>query len=227
MLSKLLIIAAVGDDPKRIQTANETLATFGSDWNCTVLSYGRVAPSLFPRCHVSIHRERWGTLVRGISKYAEAYSYVALVLDDLKYSSGIDPNQMLSVMNANNGSVISPGVRHSMHMRFMPRNCLYTTEFIEVFYVIFTNRAWRCFTSMFDVFEKNVSIVGWGFDMCFHAACGMKMLYDNRLYTVHGRRLADVHGVGEQMARLKTHVLNRTRKQCFENRDVKHAKCIS
>ncbi len=224
-----VIIAAIGDDLRRIKTANATLATFGSDWDCTVLSYGRASPSLFPRCQVSAYREHWGTLIRRVSAYAEAYAYVALVLDDVKDASVVDPDRMLSVMDAHGAAVISPGVRHSHHMGFMSRACLYDTRFIEVFYVIFANRAWRCFTSMFDVYDTNESIVGWGFDLCFHSACGMKMLYDNRQMTMHGRRLAknDHEGVEAQMAHLRHHVFDRTGRRCFGPREAKPATCVS
>ena len=226
MFTKLVIIAALGDDPERIHTTNSTLTTFGPDWDCIVLFYANVIPPPFQRCRMSVYRERWGTLVRRVSKYAESYSYVALLLDDLKHVSAVDPERLISVMNTYNGSVISPGVRNTRHMHYAHKHCLYNTDFIEIFYIIFSNRAWSCFNSMFDVYDVNESIVGWGFDRCFHATCEMRMLYDNRVYTVHGRRLANVYGVGRQIEQLKKHVFAQTGRRCFEARETKHGKCI-
>lgn len=198
--SNLLILAAVGDHRKsnlsRFWRSQIIVSTFlRSDWDCVVIAYSSWALRNYDGCTLVYGRGQWGNLVRRAFPLAANYSHVGLVLDDMVVGS-VDPSALLATMHAHNASIISPGIRKSHHMkRFEAGPCLYRTNFIEVFYMLFTQRAWRCFTSMWDGLQNN-TVLGWGFDFCLHPLCRMDMMYDNRAgaMVVHGRRLLEAEG---------------------------------
>lgn len=186
--TKVVIIAALGNR-RPIANVALTLNRFSDEWDCIALAYhsGLAIP---PRCSVLYEAKRiWGTLVRHTASMSFQYEHIALLLDDVIVSNSVQPDQLLQTLSEQNAQVISPGILKTHHMHHLSSRCLYEVHFIEIFFVIFTNAAWRCFHDMFDIFPKNQSLSGWGFDLCFFAHCRMRMLYDNRIKAVHGRRL--------------------------------------
>ena len=225
---KLFILAAVGNNEGRLKRALELRATFPADWDCLILSYEEVSnKSRFNSCQLLNHPGQWGSIVHNLVRNVttDHYDYVALLLDDLITS--VSPNALVDTLRRYKGSVISPGI-YGNHHNNMCKNCLYETPFMEIFHLIFTGSAWKCFASLFGAFEASDSrISGWGFDVCLQSYCGYRMLYDNRIVVQHadqkssakGRRRGGTKGVADR-DRLNAFVLKNTGRECIKQEDL-------
>ena len=227
---KLFILAAVNFKHSygRFELAVRTRATFPADWDCLILSYEEVSnKSRFNSCQLLNHPGQWGSIVHNLVRNVttDHYDYVALLLDDLITS--VSPNALVDTLRRYKGSVISPGI-YGNHHNNMCKNCLYETPFMEIFHLIFTGSAWKCFASLFGAFEASDSrISGWGFDVCLQSYCGYRMLYDNRIVVQHadqkssakGRRRGGTKGVADR-DRLNAFVLKNTGRECIKQEDL-------
>lgn len=222
--TKAVVIGALGRK-RPIANALATLSRFSGEWDCIALAYEKsMIPSFPARCSVLYEPVKWGTLVRRASNKTAQYRHVALVLDDVVAKSDVQPDSLVRTMTQQRAGVISPGILRTHHMNHLTSPCLYEVRFIEVFFVIFESAAWGCFQEIFNIFPENRSLTGWGVDYCFFAHCRVKMLYDNRIKAVHGRRL---NPYADDVNEIREFVKRSNNASCFSKHQKGPAKCVS
>jgi hypothetical protein len=125
----------------------------------------------------------WGDFLQFmIPTFVDNYDYVALLLDDIflpdKGDNKFDPSKLIQRMEANNITVMSPGIVGDSHNVLGTAdangwgNCIIETEMIETYVQFFTREAWECYYRMLHHSGKR----GWCYDICLKQHCPAEKL---------------------------------------------------
>mmetsp|Transcript_50539 Transcript_50539/g.107926 ORF Transcript_50539/g.107926 Transcript_50539/m.107926 type:complete len:373 (-) Transcript_50539:106-1224(-) len=194
----LLLIASLGNRD-RFPLVRRNLPHF-HDWDCIAYTYIAVPPeeqfflSRDPdrRCRIET-RVGWGwasLLNLTTPGVVAGYTHVFVLLDDvlLPHFSFSLP-RLLNQMHQTRVPVISPTIAGASRLGLspvvprdlkptVPWDCVHDVPVMEIFATLFTNAAWRCLSSLFndDILHTQSGAVGWGYDLCYMAHCGMRGL---------------------------------------------------
>jgi hypothetical protein len=143
-------------------------------WNADILAETRDRLAL-TGCDVQLSVGMWTHHMSRVPSLADTnYTHVAVLMDDVDVT-GVELGDFLALMDWSGFGVASPAfddpIYPSMRARY---NCFFhRTDFINIFFAVFTRDAWVCWQDSLIDTDRNP--LGWGMDATLHRVCNVSL----------------------------------------------------